>query len=363
MKINRHNYEEYFILYLDNELNAADRKMVESFAALHPDLKDELDILAQFKLTPDTDIVFDTKEELFKSTDSLPVDLQNTLLSYIDGELNTVESRNLESVILNNSAAKAELELLQKTKLEPEEIIFEDKASLYRREKTYVIGVKWWRIAAAAVLLVGLGITTLILINNNNQNPGGEIVNKSTEKNQPAQPGNDVKEQPSNDQLAKDENKEILPQKEVNTTGIAFENKIQPTRSNNHNGNKQPETREKPNDVIAHNEKPSNNLPEATNNPFVVKNNNPEVAVNNQKPSTPNNEPLTNSTVTTQTPQPYIIQTSYSEDDVVDQPDSKKNKLRGFFRKVARTFEKRTNIETTSDDNKLLVAGLSINLK
>ena len=45
-----------------------------------------------------------------------------------------------------------------------------------------------------------------------------------------------------------------------------------------------------------------------------------------------------------------------------DQPDSKKNKNRGFFRKLARTFEKRTDIDPT-DDNKLLVAGLSIKLK
>ena len=41
----------------------------------------------------------------------------------------------------------------------------------------------------------------------------------------------------------------------------------------------------------------------------------------------------------------------------------KKNKLRGFFRKVTRTFEKRTNIDATDGDDRLLVAGLSIKLK
>jgi hypothetical protein len=41
----------------------------------------------------------------------------------------------------------------------------------------------------------------------------------------------------------------------------------------------------------------------------------------------------------------------------------KKNKLRGFFRKVTRTFEKRTNIDPTDQDNRLLVGGLAIKLK
>ena len=36
--------------------------------------------------------------------------------------------------------------------------------------------------------------------------------------------------------------------------------------------------------------------------------------------------------------------------------------LRGFLRKVTRTFEKRTNIKATDDDDRLLIAGLSIKM-
>ena len=46
-----------------------------------------------------------------------------------------------------------------------------------------------------------------------------------------------------------------------------------------------------------------------------------------------------------------------------DGNDGKKNKLRGFFRKVTRTFEKRTNIDPTDQDNRLLVGSLAIKLK
>jgi hypothetical protein len=66
MNINRHNYEEFFILYMDNELGSDDRRMVEAFVLQHPDLKEELDLFFQYKLTPDTGISFPGKEELIK---------------------------------------------------------------------------------------------------------------------------------------------------------------------------------------------------------------------------------------------------------------------------------------------------------
>ncbi len=47
MTINRNNYEEYFLLYIDRELADGERQMVEDFVRRHPDLEKELAALKQ----------------------------------------------------------------------------------------------------------------------------------------------------------------------------------------------------------------------------------------------------------------------------------------------------------------------------
>ena len=48
--LTRDNYEEYFLLYVDNELTPEQKAAVEAFVLLHPDLKDELDLLCGTRL-------------------------------------------------------------------------------------------------------------------------------------------------------------------------------------------------------------------------------------------------------------------------------------------------------------------------
>src|SRR5690606_20592947 len=161
MQINRHNYEEFFILYMDNELDMEGRRRVEEFVALHPDLKDELELLQQFKLQPDTDITFTGKEELLRINGETPVTLTNYeewFTQYTDNELNAAQRKAVEEFVEKNPSTAKDLLIFQRTKLQPENIVFADKASLYRSEKERrVVPIRWWRVAAAAVLVIGLG--------------------------------------------------------------------------------------------------------------------------------------------------------------------------------------------------------------
>jgi hypothetical protein len=66
MQINRQSYEEYFLLYADGELNESEKKAVEEFIDQNPDLAGELTLIQETVFKPDGTIIFENKEALFK---------------------------------------------------------------------------------------------------------------------------------------------------------------------------------------------------------------------------------------------------------------------------------------------------------
>src|ERR1700761_2216822 len=65
--ITRDNYEEFFLLYIDNELSVSDREAVEQYIANHPDLQEEWTALLHCRLLPDEQFAFPEKEALYKT--------------------------------------------------------------------------------------------------------------------------------------------------------------------------------------------------------------------------------------------------------------------------------------------------------
>jgi len=65
MTINRNNYEEYFLLYIDRELGRDEQLMVEDYVRLNPDLGKEFNLLKQTTAIPPV-MVFEGKEALLK---------------------------------------------------------------------------------------------------------------------------------------------------------------------------------------------------------------------------------------------------------------------------------------------------------
>ncbi len=373
MNINRHNYEEYFILYMDNELRAEERRRVEEFVALHPDLKEELDILLQSKLQPEQHIVFENKEELMRFSEPINAinmaNYEEWLLLYIDNELTESERKSVEKFATTNPSVQHELNLLLKTTLQPETIVFPDKESLYRREEMVRRIPAWWRMAAAAAIVIAVGTTGILILNSDKttstEGPtaGVEPVRTELTKDNPELAGNNpgqIKEEAGN--------KSVLPTEKISNTVIL-------ASKDNNTGLKKtkepavlPESIKKEEPVLADNNRPSNNLPAPDQNPNVhpLRSNDAiakaDAFTKKELPASP--ETIFETPVTKEIPKPSFVSTSTPANGFdEEQPDGKKNKLRGFLRKITRTFEKNTNIDATDEDDRLLVAGLAIKLK
>jgi hypothetical protein len=155
--INRHNYEEFFLLYVDNELDEAQRLEVENFAQQNPDLAQELQMLAQSTLIADDDVKFNDKELLFKKEAGInAANYEEYFLLLIDNELTKQEQLEVEKFVLKHPELQDEFTVLKQTKLEPEVIKFTAKDTLYRTEKKErrVIPIIWMRVSAAAAVVV-----------------------------------------------------------------------------------------------------------------------------------------------------------------------------------------------------------------
>lgn len=69
MQLNKQTYEEFFLMYIDGELNEAEKKQVQDFILQHPELEEEFRTLQQSVFRPEEEIQFDNKELLYRKED------------------------------------------------------------------------------------------------------------------------------------------------------------------------------------------------------------------------------------------------------------------------------------------------------
>jgi hypothetical protein len=153
--INLGNYEEFFILYMDNELTAEQMEMVDYFLSAHPDLQSEFELLMSTRLTPETFSI--SKEDLM--ADSMKIELiDEDLLLYLDKELSPEQSRVVELELASNPSYKAQHTLLLTAQLDTAETIsYPNKEELYHRTERRIVAFRpWMRVAAAAILLLSV---------------------------------------------------------------------------------------------------------------------------------------------------------------------------------------------------------------
>ena len=168
MKINRHNYETFFLMYADNELSVEERKIVDGFVQDNPDLKPELESIIE-NILPTEDIVFPAAGNLYREEITLD-QLQEDLLMHLDDELDETAKKEVEFKIKTDGQVEKEWKLWQQTKLDSrDKIIFSDKQRLYRYEKRGVVQMRMYRMAAAAVLLIGMFTAISVITNDKPQ--------------------------------------------------------------------------------------------------------------------------------------------------------------------------------------------------
>ncbi|HJV20811.1 MAG TPA: hypothetical protein VJ552_13085 [Sediminibacterium sp.] len=167
MEINRHNYETYFLLWVDGELSVAQQEAVALFVAENPDLAEELALLQDAKLPADEQLFFPDKAGLLKQ-ESAGISLNNYtefFMLYVDGELSSAAQQQTELFVLQHPQLQPEFLLFQQARLPQEHIAFPDKSVLYRKEQQErpVVFMMWRRVAVAAVLM-GLAFSVWMLV-------------------------------------------------------------------------------------------------------------------------------------------------------------------------------------------------------
>jgi hypothetical protein len=355
MLINRNNYEEFLLLYVDNELSAADRACVDDFLQQNPDVQIELQQLQQAVLDIDNSIVFEEKNSLL-----LPTSLETSMLLLLDNELSNKETAALQQTIKQDSTLANQFALLQQTKLSStdDRIVFNNKERLYKKEKSKVIPFAWWKLAAAAIL-IGSGIwigfkfyhttplpvettkvpetknTPSILSDSNNTTAAtkNKLINNNSTINSLTD-----NTQENNNPIKKDNStsnkNELVSNKETNN--------VQKLSINNQEENNLENNFQKSNNNDVVNVQPKSSLPAVNEIVNTITNNNSSATTNNNYSITPTS--FTESSNTTLT-----------FNDVDD--NSTKNKVGGFLRKAKRLLERKTKIG--KGDNEIKIANLS----
>jgi len=367
MNINRHNYEEYFILYWDNELTEEQKQLVKTFVEENPDLEEEFRLLGQTRFTPDENILFENKELLARKKISLinQSDYEEWLVAFIDNELKGEEKEAVEKFIAGDPLVQQELALLQKTKLQPEEIVFPDKSVLYRTERKFrIIEMRWFRMAVAAALILVAGLVVLRLINTGNKTGTGEIAVRGNNQTKPQKvsPDNMAGQQQT---AGNNSNLSVINGANPKDNNANLNEKENPGSNNpvasvkaNREKKSIKSTQDKERDMIAVTETPVKKQNDAVEADIHSINKPTDETVAKMDLNVPDKS-FNDNTVTERNTPSYnnndVQFASYKEDD--------KGGLRGFLRKATRVFERRTNVKTTTDDNKLLVGVFAVSLK
>ena len=339
MNLNRDNYEEFFLLYVDNELPETGRKAVEAFLRKNPDLEGELILLQGTKMKPENAIFFVDKEILLKHEESDEFinenNFQEKFMLYVDDELTTEKRKLVEEFAARESFFQKELMLFQLACIEPDKNIFFEGKEILTRSGKKVRLLPWIGSAAAAVLIIFAGY--YVYRSPDMFKASGSPKFVSAKVSSAPAPSSPAKETAKKQVL-------VVTTKAVDPLHIRDKkNKGSDMETKNLIARNNPRRREPSKTIIREEINPSVAMTAIAAVPLSVGNNNiiPQV----DQSSSPSFTADTEDGI-------YLADASES-----------KNKMRGLFRKVSRVFEKTTSAGEEKGKHSVLIGGFQFALK
>jgi hypothetical protein len=171
MKINRNNYEVWFIDFYDGCLNGKDIQILYDFLESNADLQIEFDEYSDLKL-PKLDLPFEGKE-ILKKYHYYITTAEEKLIAAVEGDLKEHENNAFKKECDHNLHLKKQKQLFELTKLQPvNNVFYPDRGILkkpilviFKQDSTKL----QWIARIAAVLFVMLLGTSAIYFYTNKQ--------------------------------------------------------------------------------------------------------------------------------------------------------------------------------------------------
>lgn len=363
MKINRHNYEEFFLLYVDHELTTAERVMVETFVAANPDLKDELELLQQSIFTADSKLDESFKTNLLRRVEETAI-TEEQLLLYLDDELTLHEKETVSKAIASETELQKQMQWLQRSKLNADtSIVFPDKSLLYKETqpaRLFYMNSAMRRWSAAAAILVMLGTGYWLISRNSNTTPVAGVQTAPSKTNAPAGTN---KSETIVVPVAKDE---LVQQQTAEKNHSAPAVKQKPAVIT-------PAAEQKKNDAIAvetgnqkQTQQPLVQQPVNETKVQVQTTAKTELPVKNYSENISNNSTTSSvqpETSTAKTNITYVNNDGWSNEDeqsgLLNENRQRSTGLKGLLKKAKRTLERRTGIQ--SGDSQVRFAVFAVN--
>lgn len=182
-KINRHNYEAYFLDYLEGNLSAEEKHDLLIFLENNPELKQELDIdLNELKLVPQQ-VYFKDKEEIKSSVIGVltTANVETRMIESVENLLDQTKQVELDEFVKKHQLEK-EMLAFKSTILKPDfSIQYKDKKKL-KVPVGFVIPL-YVRVASAAAVVLFIGLAYGRFLSNSNETiqPNASII--QTENN------------------------------------------------------------------------------------------------------------------------------------------------------------------------------------